>query len=396
MKSFRKDFTLEPKIIYLNSGSLSISPKVVTRAVNQYTLDYEKNPTRALFETWGRMWNVQKQLAAFFHARAEDLFLRSNITEVLNDLIFAAPLKRGDEILTCDLEYGAIVNILKYRAHTQGFSYRQFSLWADPNQIVAQIESELRPRTKMLLLSHVITGTGLILPIEKIAQMTRKRGILLCVDGAHAPGAIDLDFRRFSNVDFYGGNLHKWMMGPKGTSLGWVNPIHQKGLNPQRIGWTTFETPEPFRHFGEGNSFAARWMISACSQFAPFFAVEELLNYWKQNKPETIRKKLYENQYYLEDLMTERVGWVRFSPERGQHRGPLLSYHLPKCFSDMGWKLMEMLYKKHAIQIVTPPIRGEFKIRFAPHVFNSKQEIRTAVGVLEKLTKRQIKRQIRL
>jgi selenocysteine lyase/cysteine desulfurase len=134
--------------------------------------------------------------------------------------------------------------------------------------------------------------------------------------------------------------------------------------------------------FGNGNRFTQRWMISACNQFSPYFALKDLLVYWKSRGPGKIRKKLYQNQYYLEDLLDQHVGWKRFSPERGPHRGPLLSYHLPTTLSKLGWELMHRLYKEYGVQVVTPPIRGEFKMRFAPHIFNSEKEMKKAVHAI--------------
>jgi len=236
----REFFDLDPSLIYLNSGTHSICPRSVLEAVTRYQRDYERNPTQGLLQAWGRLWRVQLELAAFFHADAADLFLRPNVTAALNDFILSLPLSDKTEILYSDLEYGAIINVCRLRAERDGFRLRSFRFPVDPAQTsgmaeadwVDLIASEIRPETGLLLISHINCVNGLVLPIDPIGRMAREKGVVLVVDGAHGPGSIDLDFRRLTNVDCYGGNLHKWMMGPKGTAFGWVSKRCQDHIAP--------------------------------------------------------------------------------------------------------------------------------------------------------------------
>src|SRR5687767_4317170 len=112
----REEFDLDPKVIYLNSGTHSIVPKKVLEAVQRYQKEYEKNPTHSLFKAWGELWEVQKELARYFNADPKDIFLRPNITAVLNAFVLGLPLEKKSEILISDLEYGAITNLCRFRA----------------------------------------------------------------------------------------------------------------------------------------------------------------------------------------------------------------------------------------------------------------------------------------
>ncbi len=232
--------------------------------------------------TWGRLWEAQKRLGAFFRADPKSLFLRQNVTEAMNAFILGIPLPMGSEILLSDLEYQAVENICRYRAERDGLTLRKFHVPVPeagrmtPKEFADLVASELRPETGLLVLSHVFTGNGMVLPIAEIAARAREQGVLFAVDGAHAAGALDLDFGVLENVDFYGTNLHKWMLGPKGTGFGWVSPRHHEALRPLEAGWATFESPNDYKAFGDGARFPARFLMQGCRNFGPFFAIEEI------------------------------------------------------------------------------------------------------------------------
>lgn len=106
----------------------------------------------------------------------------------------------------------------------------------------------------------VLTGNGAILPVEEIAAIVQSKGGHLIVDGAHALGAIPLVLNNKSNISFYGGNLHKWMMGLAGTGFGWINPQYSENntLNSQFKGWPNYDNGahlEPFKLSGTAKEF---------------------------------------------------------------------------------------------------------------------------------------------
>jgi isopenicillin-N epimerase len=383
-------------MIYLNSGSHSITPPRILDAVQRYQREYECNPTLGLFQTWGRLWKVQQRVARFFGADPRDIFFRSNVTEVLNEFILGMPLEsvngQAPDIAITDLEYGAIANLVRFRCRRDGLGEHTIKLPGTsaeiqkltPESVVERIVSQLTPRTRMLVCSDVVTFNGLVLPIEALAQETRRRGIFLVVDGAHGPGSQDIDFRRYSNVDFYGGNLHKWMMGPKGTSFGWVNPLHQEKLQNIQAGWTTFETSPVFDSFGGGSRFASRMLMVGCQDFAPFFALEDLIDYWEESGPAKIRSRIYELQADLERKL-QKLDLAPLSPPRGPLRGPLLSFELPERARAKSLDLFFELAQKHGLQVIFPLMHGQAVLRVSPHIYNTPEEHTDAVEILRRV-----------
>jgi isopenicillin-N epimerase len=359
--------------------------------VSRYQRDYELNPTERLFKVWGELWVRQKELAAFLRARPEDIFLRPNVTHALNDFILGAPLPAKSEILLSNLEYGAILNLCRFRTEREGLSLRTFPLPLasaelknlTEDALLERVLSSLSASTGMLVLSDVITANGLLLPIARIAAETRKRGVLLVVDGAHAPGSIPLDFAALEDVDFYGGNLHKWMMGAKGSAFGWVAPRNQEKLCERYAGWTNFEAHPAFAAFGGGSRFQHRSLWSSCHDFAPWLAIRETLAFWQRLGPENIRKRIYDLQSFTEREM-ESLDLPLLSPPP-KLRGPLLTYDLPDSVQAEGFALMARVLRQYQLQIHVSPQQGRNRLRFSPHIYNNEAEIRNAVTILKEV-----------
>lgn len=385
----RNEFDVPAGLLYLNSGTHSLTPRSVLDAIARDEREYEKNPTARLMKVWERLWEVQKGLAAFLRADPRCLFLRQNVTEAMNVFLLGVPLPKGAEILLSDLEYQAVENIARFRAERDGLTLRKFHIplpeagrWT-PAEIAAAIERELRPQTGLLLLSHVFTGGGMTLPLAEIAARTRARGVLLAVDGAHGAGALDLDFRALQDVDFYGSNLHKWTLGPKGTGFGWVSPRHHETLVPLEAGWTTFESPNDYKDFGDGARFPSRFLMQGCRNFAPFFAIADTLAFWEKHGPAAIRARIRALQVLLEAEVAAKLKWPLLSPPLdGGLRGPLTSFVLPPRLEEEGHGLMKRLLDEHGLQISITRTQDRWRMRFSPHVYNTDEDISRAVGIL--------------
>lgn len=384
-------FTKSEDLIYLNSGSVSRTPLTVFRKVVTEMKSFENNPTRYLFGAWPRLWAAQQALARLLNARPEDLYLRPNVTLAMNDFLMNIDLPARSEILISDMEYGAIVNICRRRAERDGLTVRQLTLpfgedvmkTLTPEELAENIVNQFSPRTRMLMLSHIITGNGLIIPILPLAEECRKRGIILAIDGAHGPGAVELDFSAFKNVDFYGGNVHKWMMGPKGTGFGWVAPEHQEKIFPQHSGWTTYDTPGLFQKFGDGSRFAGRFLWSSTLDFAPMMALTELERFWLQHFS-LIRDRLRVVQEALGEF-SARVGWKELSPAHPGLRGPLIAFRLPDHLATRGFSFMDNLEEEYGLVVSTPIIKGRHELRLSPHVYNEPKDLEMAAEILKKL-----------
>jgi isopenicillin-N epimerase len=389
----RSEFNPESSVIYLNAANQSLCPLQVREAIRRHQDVYEQNPTEGMARAWGGLWESQKALAQFLRADPKDLFLRPNVTSVLNSLLLGVPLPAGGEILVGELEYGAVVNICVLRAQREKLSVRILHLPTSPvayrrcteASLLESVVSQIGPRTKLLLLSHVLGGTGLVLPIREIAKAARERGVLFVVDGAYAPGAFPVDFVSFGDLDFYGCSLYKWMLGPKGTAFGWVNRRWQESLAPVSAGWSTFETFGPFSEFGEQSRFQETLLMTGCRDFAPFLAVRDLMELWNRLGDDAIYSRRRSLQRHLDEEVKLQLGWTALESEDPSLKGPLSAFRLPEACQARGAEFTKTVLQQTGIQLGSVSLRGIWHAVFSPHIHNDEEEVTRAVRSLRLL-----------
>ncbi|MBK7651129.1 MAG: aminotransferase class V-fold PLP-dependent enzyme [Flammeovirgaceae bacterium] len=188
----RKQLLIPDKRIYLNTGSLGPSPLDVIDGMHTTTRQLESNPVG---ENWGPLGNqmelVRKKVADFIHAEVDEIVLTRNTTEGFNLIAQSFKLEAGDEIITTTLEHGGGEVGLDFLVKTKGAVLKKIELPLPGNsviEIVEGIKKEITPKTKLLMLSHVNTITGMLMPFAEITKITRPNGIYLIADGAQAPG----------------------------------------------------------------------------------------------------------------------------------------------------------------------------------------------------------------
>ena len=180
---------------------------------------------------------ARRELASSVGADACELAFVPNATTGVNAVLRSLTFAPGDELLTTDLEYNACRNVLNFVAERTGAKVVVAQLpfpVRDPQQIIEAICLSVTPKTKLALLDHITSQTGLILPISNITQELARRGVDTLIDGAHAPGTIPLDIHQ-SGATYYTGNCHKWLCAPKGAAFLYVRRDKQTDIRPMTI-----------------------------------------------------------------------------------------------------------------------------------------------------------------
>jgi len=373
-----------PQGINLNAGTVSATPIKVLDKVTAYQNEFESNPAANWLKIWGRLWEAQKKVALALKADPADMFLRPNVTVACNDFILGVQLPAG-ELVTTNLEYGAINNILKLRCQNDGRELRTIelnTLVTSDEEILNTILKGLTDKSRLLLISHVTTSSGLVMPVKKIAAETRKRGIVLVVDGAHGPGSVDLDLSQFDDVDFYGGNLHKWMMGPKGTGFGWVPKWRQSTVKNITAGWTTFEAISYFDQFGDGSEFVRRMLQAYSFNFASYLALSDLMDFWAELGTNNIRKFQLELRDHTRAQVEAQLDLKPVHSPTASLNALLSTYELPKKLqADENFGILN-LFEKTQVSINLPLVNGIKHLRFSPGIWVTKSQIDEAVSRL--------------
>ena len=238
-------FLLDPDVTFLNHGSFGACPRPVFEAYQRWQLKLERQPVAFLDPNRGLsgwMREARVALAAELGAQADDLVGLTNATTALNIVAQSLDLKPGDEILTTDHEYAALEKTWAYVCRNTGARVVvvpvQLPL-TNAAQFTQAILAGMSDNTRVLFLSHITSATALVFPLEQVVAEARARGIYSVIDGAHTPGHIPLNLDALG-ADFYAGNCHKWLMGPKGSAFLHVRREWQAMINPLVIshGWT--------------------------------------------------------------------------------------------------------------------------------------------------------------
>ena len=224
-RAIRAKYRLKPEYINLESGYYSIQATPVleafiakVREVNyqgSYYLRTTQVPDKAA---------VRDRLAAIAGCQAAELCITRNTTESISTVVNGYDWKPGDEAVMAEQDYGHMLAQFRLVARRYGMTNRLVSVPFDPKsdeEIVQVYAGAITPRTRLLMVSHIINVTGHILPVRKIADMAHARGVNVLVDGAHAFGHFDFRIPDL-HCDYYAASLHKWLGCPLGTGILYV------------------------------------------------------------------------------------------------------------------------------------------------------------------------------
>ncbi len=234
----RDRWTLDPSIVFLNHGSFGACPRVVMEAQSALRARIEREPVRFFVHDAEDLTNAARErVAAFVGARPEDLGFVRNATAGVNAVLRSLRFEPGDELLLTDHGYNACANAARFvaeRAGAEVVTARVPFPVSSEDEIVEAIVTAASPRTRLALIDHVTSPTGLVFPIQRIVEALAARGVDTMVDGAHAPGMLDLDVAAIGAA-YYTANFHKWTCAPKGAAMLWVREDKQAGIHPAVI-----------------------------------------------------------------------------------------------------------------------------------------------------------------
>lgn len=235
---FRRYWRLAPDTVFLNHGSFGACPTPILQLQARLRQEMEAEPVQFLWRRYEeRLEPARRALAKFVGARSQDIVFTTNATTGINAVVRSLKLKRGDELLTTNLDYNACRNVLAEEARSAGarlvVANIPFPL-RSADEITAAVLRAVTPRTRLAMVDQVTSNTALVLPVRQIIRELETRGVETLVDGAHAPGMLPLKLREL-NPTYYTANLHKWVCAPKGAAFLYVREDRQSGLQPPVI-----------------------------------------------------------------------------------------------------------------------------------------------------------------
>ncbi len=288
----QQSFTVSSSIINLNNGGVSPAPKTVQDAMKRYYDYCNEAPSYYMWRIldMGRE-KLRKKLADVAGCSEEEIAMNRNSSEGLETIIFGLTLKPGDEVVVAKQDYPSIINAWKQREQRDGIKIKWISLELpseDENYLVSSYVNAFTNKTKAVNITHIINWNGQILPVRKIADEARKRGIKVVVDGAHSFAHIDFKIPDLG-CDYFASSLHKWLYSPIGSGMLYVKKDRIKELYP------LFATDDPekedirkFEHLGT-RPFFIEQAIHKSLEFHEMIGIERkqkrlqyLKNYWME------------------------------------------------------------------------------------------------------------------
>ena len=372
----QRSFSITRGITNLNNGGVSPSPRIVTEALCRYTWQQEDVTAYTMWSILEpQSETVRTGLADIFGCDREEIAITRNASESLEILLMGMDLKSGDEVLTTTQDYPRMLTKLSQRELREGLVLRMIKVPIAPSHlddITAEFEKAITPKTRVILVSHVINLTGQMLPVKAICALTKTKGIEVSVDGAHA--FAHFDFKQADiGCDYYGTSLHKWLFAPKGTGLLFVKRDKIEKLWPLMA--ADKSQKNDIRKYEEIGTHPA----------APRLAIGEAILFHNgigaKRKEERLR---YLSRYWMTKL--KDLPNVRFhtSWEPNQSCGIANVEIVGVDPGALGTYLMD----KHKI-FTTPIVHDEFKgVRITPSVYTTLKELDRFVDVMTTVSKK--------
>ncbi|MFN8256427.1 MAG: aminotransferase class V-fold PLP-dependent enzyme [Bacteroidales bacterium] len=375
MMNKKELFCLDKEVIFLNHGSFGACPVSILEKYQDWQKILESQPVEFLGRKHAALLKTSRQaLGKYIQSDADNLVYVSNATTAINFIGWSVKLKPGDEVITTNLEYGAMDRMWQFICHERGANYKKVKvdLPFDKVNFIKSFTNEITSKTKVIFLSMITSATALRIPVEEVCKIARDYGILTVVDGAHAPGQIPLNLNNM-NVDFFTGNCHKWMMAPKGTAFLYASPAVQPVLKPLIISWgKEIDTIN-------NSDFLNDFEYLGTRDISGFLTVPECISFLEQYNPFNHRQDLY----HLLETAAEGMRLILETPPITEIRNNgLMMYAHPLPVNLDGKKLKYELYEQFKIEIPVVVQNQNQYIRVSVQIYNTLAEI---VFFLEKL-----------
>jgi len=368
----RAEFLLDPSVTFLNHGSFGACPRAVFERYQEWQLELEREPVlflaRRLEELLAEARGV---LGAYIGADPDDLVFVPNATAGVNIAAWPLGLQAGDEVLSTDLEYGALDLAWEHVCARFGARYVRVPIRlpvTSHDEIVETLWSAVGPRTRVLYLSHHTSTTALTLPVAELCRRAREAGIRTVIDGAHVPGHIPLDLRALG-ADYYTGNCHKWLCAPKGAGFLYVRRELQGDVHPLVISWG---------YEGDDPTFLSRHERQGTRDPSAYLTVPAAIEWQLEHNWDAVRDRCHE----LARRARNELGLEPIVPDSRELFGQMVTLHLPAGAPD---DLQERLYDDYRIEIPVSEHGGERFIRASFQGYNDAADLERLGSALASL-----------
>lgn len=377
----KDQFLLNPDITYLNFASFGACARPVFEDYQKWQLELETEPVQFIaVNSTHYLKNSRKALGEYIHCHEDDLVFTPNPSYAINIITKSLKLAPGDEILSTDLEYGAMDKTWSHYCKQTGAVYvrQPISLpLTSKEQIVNDFFKGLTPKTKVVFIGQITSATALILPVKEICDIAKEKGLLTIVDGAHVPGHIPLNLKELK-ADIYTGACHKWMMTPKGCSFLYVNKVNQVWIHPLVVNWG-YESAMPSH-----SQFQDYHELQGTRDISAFLTVQKALDFmnehqWEQRSAACRNMVLDHAPRFFELLRSKPL-----APLSGEFTGQMISIPVNTKEPET---LQRLLFTGYKIEVPLMRHGENTYLRYSIQAFNTGEDLDRLYRALENILK---------
>jgi isopenicillin-N epimerase len=378
----RDQWALREDVAFLNHGSFGAVPRCVLEEQSEWRRRIESEPVELLARRHDALvGSAKRAVGDWLNMRPDDFGLVTNATEGVNAVLRSLDLRRDDVLATTGHVYNAVRQSMRYAAGRAGASYHEIDVplpVRSAGEVADAVLRGLTSRTRLLVIDHVTSPTGLVFPLDAILSGCAARGVEVLVDGAHAPGMLPLNVQALGEIGatYYAGNLHKWGCAPKGAGFLWVTPRRQADVRPLIISHNL------------GRGFAREFDWQGTRDVTAWLAVPKALDFMARLGWERVRAHNHAMAVWAHDMLCRRLGVEPISPLDGSFLGSMAALPMPPGGSgmteDQGRALQQQLYDEHRVEAPLVPWCGRWLVRVSCQVYNTPQEyqrLAEALGV---------------
>jgi selenocysteine lyase/cysteine desulfurase len=366
-------YRLKPDYINLESGYYNILPQEVLEKYIEHIR--EVNFQGAYYMRTVQFDNIKlmaNKVAKIAGCSTDELILTRNTTESLDMIIGGLNWQAGDEAIMAEQDYGAMLDMFKQVSRKYGTINKIVSVPNHPNsddEIVQLYANAITPKTKLLMVSHMINITGHILPVQKICDMAHAKGVEVLVDGAHAFAHFQYNIPDL-HCDYYGASLHKWLSVPLGMGM-----LYVKKENIKKI-WPLLADGNPdLNDIGRLNHLGTHPVHTD-------LAVADAVEFYEKLGPEKKETRLKYLQQYWTSKVRNQGNVIVNTPIDPKRACAIANVGIKGMAPGL---LAERLLKEYKIYTVAIDVANVHGCRITPNVFTSPKELDVLVKALLEL-----------
>ena len=369
-------FMLDPKITYLNHGSFGACPTPIFNELIKWQKILELEPTKHLaFDVYEHLEQSRISLSNYIDCNKDDIIFSPNPSTALNTVIKSLDLKKNDEILTTNHEYGALDKTWKFICKKTGAKYIQTDIplpFLSEEDFIERLEAKITSKTKIIFASHITSSTAIIFPAKKISALAKKHNLFCIIDGAHAPAFIDLSIKKI-NCDVYVGACHKWMCSPKGVSFLYVKKNYQNKIDPLVVSWG-YDSDFPSK-----SKFLDYHQWQGTKDMSAYLTIPYTIKFLKENNWNKIREKCNKINIWARNEINNLLDKENICDDK--FLGQMSSIYMD---IEANPKNNIEFYKKYNIQVPFILWNNKSFFRISIQVYNTKEDIHKLLYALKK------------